>query len=214
MEELKEYLRINKKIEIEKLLPNRKIKRYKTAYYNNGQGEFQFFRPKEKETGSLVDFSVSEIVRFLVYTGDGVFAFKTRVLKCGMKIIKVESPKNYTKIQRRGLLRVDLPLSAELEYNKNNILKRTEIKIINISGSGISFNTNEDLSDCEKIIIAFKMDGKIIEARIRVIEIRKNLRENVEKYRIGAKFVSLNNHEVEHIIKNCIKQQIKTIKRI
>ena len=212
MEELKEHLQKNKKIEIEKLLPNKKIKRYKTAFYYKQESDFHFFVPKEND--SCVVFKENEIIRILIYTKDGVFAFKTKVLKYGTKIIKVEPPKTYSKIQRRGLLRAELPLIAQLEFLKNKELKRCETKVINISGSGISFNINDDLSNCDKILIAFNLEGKIIETQIKIIEIRKNLKENVEKFRISAQFVSLNNHEIEHIIKHCIKHQIETIKKI
>ena len=212
MEELKEYLQLNKKIEIEKLLPNKKIKRYKTAFYYKPGSDFHFFVPKDNN--SSVIFEENETIRILIYTKDGVYTFKTKVLKYGNKIIKVETPKTYSKIQRRGLLRAELPLVAELEYIKNNELKRCETKVLNISGSGISFNTDNDLLNSDKILIAFNLEGKIIETQIKIIEIRKNLKENVEKFRISAQFVSLNNHEIEHIIKHCIKHQIKTIKKI
>ncbi|MBQ8848252.1 MAG: PilZ domain-containing protein [Candidatus Gastranaerophilales bacterium] len=207
MEELLEYLQSNKKIEIEKLLPNKKIKRYKTAFYQVSKEDFQFFRPKENE--SFVDFRFNEVVRILVYTKDGVFTFKTKVLKCGIKTFKLQIPENYKKIQRRGLLRVDLPLVANIEYELDSKLIRKELKIINISGSGVSFNIDDDLSKTDNILIAFNIEEKIIEARLKIIEIRKNLKQNIEKYRISAQFVSLNNHEIEHIIKSCIKYQIK-----
>ena len=129
------------------------------------------------------------------------------------KIFKAKFPQTYSKIQRRELLRAELPLIAQVEYTTNNETKTSETKIIDISGSGISFNIDDNLSEYNKITITFNLEETIIKTPIKIIEIRKNLRENIEKYRISAQFVSLNNHEIEHIIKHCIKHQIKTIKK-
>ena len=98
MEELKKYLENNRKVEIEKLLPDNKIKRYRTAFYYEAKDEFQFFRPKENE--ELINFDIDEVIRILVYTSDGVFAFKTKILHCGLKILKVTTPKSYQKVQK------------------------------------------------------------------------------------------------------------------
>lgn len=210
MEDLKKYLKQNKKIEVEKLYQNKKIKRYKTAFYQETSDNLQFYRPYENE--NKIDFIDNETLRFLIYTTDGVFAFKTKVIKSSQKIIKTQKPKAVRKIQRRGLLRQNLKLKAKIEYKIENKIKTLTLQLLNISGSGISFDCDEDLKGIKQFEISFKIGNKIIKTPSQIVEIRKNTKK-LQKYRISAKFIALNNYEIEYIIKNCIKHQIEVRKK-
>ena len=59
--------------------------------------------------------------------------------------------------------------------------------------------------ELSRIMLALKSvmaDKEEISTSIKIVQIRKNLKENIGKYRVGAQFMALNNNEIEHISKS------------
>lgn len=211
MEELKGYLEFNKKIIIEKL-SSTEVKRYKTALYKETQNEFCFYKPKETpaKDANYVEFNNNETVRILIYTLDGIYSFKSKIVKNGTKLLKIEKPVSYKKIQRRALLRQPLPVKVKIEYIENNETIVDNVNIVDVSGGGISFNTDRELFNQKRLIVRFSVDDKEINSFGEIIEIRKNRKTEKGKYRLSIRFLSLNNKDRETIIKHCLIYQIKT----
>ena len=207
MNDLKKHLNSYKKIEIEKKFLEGKKKRFKSAFYKETESGFSFVLPKENSVA--VNFVIDEEIQIFIYTIDGIFSFETKIIKRTNSTFTCAMPKNYTKTQRRGLLRSDYISFGHLVFTNDGSIKDCGIDIMNISGSGISFCTDEDLKNCKNPYLVFNMEDKTIKAKIEIIEIRKNIREYMPNYRISAKFLSLNNSDREGIIKHCVVNQLK-----
>lgn len=210
MKDLRKYLEFNKKIEIERMLPGMLLRRYRTALYKEEENEFCFYKPKENDT--YVDFDLNEIVKIHIYTEEGIFAFRSRIAKNGTKIIRIFKPQTYKKIQRRSYLRVKLPVNVKIEYQKNSQKFVENVNVVDISGGGISFNTDCELFDIKKLVVHFTVEDNNISSFGEIIEIRKNKKPISGKYRLSVRFLSLSKKETELIIKKCIIYQIKLIK--
>lgn len=208
MEELEYNLKYNKKVEIETVLENNLFRRLKTALYKETDTEYYFYKPKQND--SYVDYEQNQNIRILIYTEEGIFIFNSTVIKNGDKLIKILKPQRYKKIQRRGLIRMALPIKVKIEYKKDNQTFEQPVKIVDISGSGISFNTDCELFQNKKLIVHFTLEDKEISSIGEIIEIRQNRKTLNGKYRFSVRFLSISKKDSDFIVKHCLVYQIKT----
>lgn len=211
MDELSTYLNKNKKIEIGKSISNGEKRYFKTALYKEDDEGFYFYRPTLNS--KYIDFNPNEIIKLLIFSYDGVYIFEGLVLKTGEKLLKIRKPNTYKKIQRRGLLRQKLPIDVKITYNKDGLEQSENVNLVDISGSGISFNTNLNLIGLKRLFISFNIENRQIGSYGEIIEIRKNTNPKKELFRLSVHFISLNQKDMDCIVKHCLIHQIKTIKQ-
>ncbi len=211
MENLVQYLLDNSKIEIEKRFLQRKFKRYRCAFFREINSHYFFFRAKQD--GVAIDFRAGEFIKIFIYTDLGVFVFPSKVVEVRQKLLKIQKPLNFRRIQRRKITRAPIKTHAIIEFIKNSSFYRRSVTVNDIGGGGISINTNEDLRNVEKIKVKFETGNKTIYANAQVVEVRQYVKPKEAIYKVSIKFITLNENELEHIMKQCIKCQLKARKK-
>ncbi len=198
MDILEKYLKNNRKVEIEIIVENVSSKIYKTGFYKVLENEYIIYKPQNEEK-----FSTEQTLKVFVYTNAGIFVFDTKIISLNSKIIEIEKPKNYKTIQRRELLRADISVPF--------LLNKKKYSTKNISGSGFSFYCDEILDKNQNFEIELMFDDRKITSKIKIIEIRKNLKNNLPKYRYSVKLLSLNKIDENYIMKKCIIDNIQSV---
>ncbi len=198
MDILEKYLKNNRKVEVEIITKGKTSKIFKTGFYKLLEDKYVIYKPQNDEK-----FHPDEILKVLVYTDAGIFVFETKIITLNSKIIEIEKPKNYTTIQRRKLLRADISVPF--------VLNRKKYFTKNISGSGFSFYCDEILDKNQNFEIELVFVDRKITSKIKIIEIRKNLKNNLPKYRYSVKLLSLNKIDENYIMKKCIVDNIQSV---
>ncbi len=198
MDILEKYLKNNRKVEIELFCANNTPKTFKTGFYKVLEDKYIIYKPQMED-----EFHSKQQLKVLVYTNAGIFVFETKIISLNSKIIEIEKPKNYRTIQRRELLRAELAIPFVLNKRKHSTK--------NISGSGFSFYCDEILDKNTNFDIELVFEDRKISSKIKIIEIRKNLKNNLPKYRYSVKMLSLNKIDENYIIKQCIINNMQSV---
>lgn len=200
---LEKYLENNRKVEMELIIGDKNIKTERTGFYKVMPDKYVIYRP---QNDTALDKNLE--VRILVYSSVGIFIFRTKIISLNSKLIEIEKPKNYKTVQRRELLRAELAVSFVIGSTQ---LKRQRYATKNISGSGFSFCCDEIFDKKDDYNVEIEFPKRKIRSKIKIIEIRKNLKSDLPKYRYSVKFLSLNNSDENYIIKQCVVNNIQNI---
>ena len=199
---LEKYLKNNRKVEIELITEDKVIQTERTGFYKVTPEKYIIYKPQNK-----TKYKENQNVKILVYSDAGIFVFKTTIISLNSKLIEINKPENYKIVQRRELLRAELNIPFILNANG----KRQRFNTKNISGSGFSFYCNDIIDKDENIEIQLNFRERKIISKIKIVEIRKNLKADLPKYRYSVKLLSLNKADENYIIKLCIVNNIQTI---
>ena len=199
---LEKYLKNSRKVEIEFTTEDKVIQTEKTGFYKIAPEKYIIYKPQNK-----TKYEENQNIKILVYSDAGIFVFKTKIISLNSKLIEINKPENYKIVQRRELLRAELSIPFVL--NADGEKQRFYTK--NISGSGFSFYCDDIIDKKDNMEIELNFREKKIISKIKIVEIRKNLKADLPKYRYSVKLLSLNKADENYIIKLCIVNNIQTI---
>lgn len=201
---LEKYIENNRKVEMELVIEDKNIRTERTGFYKILPDKYVIYRPQNNE----IVFNENQEIKILIYSKAGIFIFKTKIISLNSKLIEIEKPKDYKRIQRRELLRAELVVPF---YFENAALQKMKYATENISGSGFSFYCDEIFDKDTDCKVKLEFSQRTILSKIKIVEIRKNLKSGLPKYRYSVKLLSLNKSDENYIIKQCVVNNIKTI---
>gem|GEM_PF-1011541 len=169
--------------------------------------------------GAVIRLNAGEPICVEVLAEDGVYAFDTHIDSVTLEpipVICVGKPENFSRIQRRGFVRVDVNLPAKYmplmragqapsEYQKAHI--------VNLSGGGARIVTwhspeDEDLDVGSRLQLEFELpDGNRIETKASIIRISGERTEKGVNYKIAVEFTEIDQRKQDAVAKYVLECQ-------
>lgn len=165
--------------------------------------------------------TVIEVGYYKEKIGKFVFiAIVKEVWEKGIYKLRIERLSDIIKIQERNFFRLPIALEVEKEYNAEQVYNtgnevhgetKKEICITgDISGGGLKLFSNIKHENNDKIRLRFLIEDMEIIAIgevIRVSESKSRDYKHKYKYEIGVKFVDINDHQRDAIVKHMFEQE-------
>ncbi|WP_300380937.1 PilZ domain-containing protein [Clostridium sp.] len=159
--------------------------------------------------GIYLTLNEDDIIDQIFYDESGdVFKYKTKIIKRvidnNIPFYKVTFPYDIEKIQRRDYVRVNT--TEVLEYNLDGNVKEDEIDekscekgiLIDLSGGGMRFKGNKELSRGSIISADVRYGSENIEIKGKIVRVEKT---EDKKYIYGISFMDISNSARERIIR-------------
>lgn len=225
MEE-QEYIKIGQKLEVVALNKNPDI--YYASYIKDlNNTEILIDIPSHK--GKIAPIYSNDLIKLVVTTREAVYSSISSVLKAQTAPIAgmwVKTPTKFERIQRRAYLRVNvkIPINVEMVDKDGDALKFVS-EIRDLSGGGISFFTNDDLNQYNKIgnffvAISLPKEEKPIKTQADLVfcnkinpDPLKNIKKGNFAYIVAFKFTGLDDKTIDKICRFCQHQQIELKRR-
>lgn len=150
-------------------------------------------------------------------TGDGVYTIPVQVLEVDeiSRIINVLHTNVFNRQQFRDFVRmqVDLPLQCRLLHRtkatKNSPLGAliSNCAILDISGGGMAFVSDEELKSEDRLSLSFTLSGKKYVLKGDVIGVVKRERRGDVRYKHHIEFKDINRADSDAIVRHIFEKQ-------
>jgi len=132
--------------------------------------------------------------------------------------LKIKNPERVRRIQMRDYLRVPCEFPARLDLagglNKDELPRRVNGRIVDISGGGVKFKTAIPVPRAQKVYLKFKLP--LIDKELNFVPgkvIRRDQDDVSKKYFLGIEFSGISIEARNDIIQYVYRQQIEMDKK-
>jgi len=171
-------------------------------------------------TNKNIVASVGEDLQLHIYTENGIYSAKSKVILVSKGLINTEYiisyPANSKHSQRREYFRAEIPLKFNMKvFPSENSDKFFAIDgtTRNVCGKGMSFISDKLFLECEKIEVELAFDEKVVKTSAQLVYSKKIVIQDHSKFIHAFMFTDISKKDIEFIIKKCFLHQLDLRKK-
>jgi c-di-GMP-binding flagellar brake protein YcgR len=210
------FLKINQIIEIEIEPGSDYSGIYRTRVEDLDEKGIVIGMPINK--GNLVPLRPNTVVIIWHWDNSASYAYyckvKERIFE-PVPLVSLDWPFQKKKIQRRNFVRVPANLEIEFALVKEDSREETYYKshIRDLSGGGTQFISKVKFQKGDILKIRLFVPNEIINCKAKVMWVEYEIKDNLERYLIGIKYIDIPEKVRDKIIKYVFTRQRELIKK-
>ena len=154
------------------------------------------------------DYPKGQPLEIYVYTPNGVFRLKCRLLECMSETCSVSTPFETNKIQRREFIRVKLKVKTIVTIETPTFSKKITTGTKDISAKGMKILLDEDISKyTNKIELSILFPENIIKTLARIIKVIPTKTQDGLRFVTSLMFITISGKDMDFIVKKCFEFQ-------